>query len=196
MERLHLNLRQIREVLPSRKLLEQHALLLGFAIVGLTLLVVYPVLTIPVFGIGLPLYAGWLTLKSLLADRQKATKRQLMQRTVELYLQQAIADHALIALPVKENGNTVESAANVTRFDQRDIELFDPVRTRNFSVSWTDIDIPALHYHLTGSKEPLPAKDASLNKVGLAYIWLQSVWVKGLQLSSSSFSSLAGWFRR
>ena len=72
MLRSWLDVEEIRRFCPSREFFEKHAL------------------TIPVFGIALPLGAGWLLLKSMIEDRRLAAKRTQMERAAIEILRQAI----------------------------------------------------------------------------------------------------------
>jgi hypothetical protein len=173
MEKLQIDYERIKQVLPPIEFFKEHRRSIGAGIAALALLFLYPILLIPAFGIALPLYAGWLTLRSLLADRRIAAERQGIQRIVELYFRQAIADANPITLPVRENDDLVERSARVVEFDERRIELFDPIKLRNYSIAWDDIDLHVLYFNITGLEEFAGDKRTIMDKIDEMYLFIK-----------------------
>jgi hypothetical protein len=58
MQRFWSTFRELSEALPIRRVLAEHALLIGVGVVVLVLCFAYPKLLIPLLGLGLPFYAG------------------------------------------------------------------------------------------------------------------------------------------
>ena len=66
---------EIKRFLPSRQFFEKHARTIAIGVAALALWAAFPILTIPVFGVALPLGAGWLLLRSMIEDQRLAAKR-------------------------------------------------------------------------------------------------------------------------
>ncbi len=144
MLRSWLDFDQIKEFCPSRQFFVQHARSIAIGVAALALWAAFPILTIPVFGIALPLFAGWLLLKSMMEDQRAASKRARMERAAMVILRQAIEERKIVSLPVRSRDKSVDKAVRIVRVDERGIEAVDPTRRISNVYPWSGIELEEL----------------------------------------------------
>ena len=144
---------EIKRFLPSRQFFEKHARTIAISVAALALWAAFPILTIPVFGIALPLGAGWLLLRSMIEDQRLAAKRTQMERAAIGILRQAAEEKRIVSLPIQARDKCVDTPLKIIRADQSGIEASDPNRRISKVYPWSRIDIEKLYQDL-GLSEP------------------------------------------
>jgi hypothetical protein len=144
MLRSWLDFDQIKEFCPSRQFFVKHARSIAIGVAALALWAAFPILTIPVFGIALPLYAGWLLVRSMMEDQRAASKRARMVRAAMVVLRQAIEEKKIVPLPIRTRDKSVDRVVRIVRVDERGVEAVDPIRRISNTYSWTGIDVEKL----------------------------------------------------
>jgi hypothetical protein len=127
----------------------------------LALWAAFPILTIPVFGIALPLGAGWLLLKSMIKDQRLAAKRGLMERAAIETLRRAIGEKAIVSLPIQTRDKCVDTPVRIVRADESGVEAVDPNRRISNVYPWNRIDIEKLYQVLGLSGTEPDGEEAS-----------------------------------
>lgn len=161
MQRLWPILQGISRELPIRQFLTEHALLIGVGVVILALCFAYPLLLIPLFGLALPLYAGGLTLKSMLDDRRKTSAFARLQRNAAVSLRQAISEKKVVNIPLLGDASLSGLAVHVTRADDQGIETIDVVTKQPASYSWNEINLELFCQNLAQHIRPPDVNDAT-----------------------------------
>jgi hypothetical protein len=144
---------ELKRFLPSRQFFEKHARTIAIGVAALALWAAFPILTIPVFGIALPLGAGWLLLRSMIEDQRLAAKRTHMERAAIGILRQAAEEKRIVSLPIQTRDKCVDTPLKIIRADQSGIEASDPNRRISKVYPWSSIDIEKLYQDL-GLSEP------------------------------------------
>jgi hypothetical protein len=152
--------RELSEAFPIRRILTEHALLIGVGVVVLVLCFAYPILLIPLLGLGLPLYAGGLILKSMFDDRREASEFGLLQRSAAIALREAINEKCVVNLPVVGDASLSGLAVRVTGADDRGIETIDVVTKQPASYSWNEINLELFCQNLAQRIRPTDVNDA------------------------------------
>jgi hypothetical protein len=163
--RLDFNAHQIGSALSALRTYSLNYRLPIGIIFCIILILIYPILLIPLFGGAVPIFGGWLTLKSLMEDRQEAKELEIMQDGLKTCLERTIATHSIIDIPLK--AGMPPCAGLITKFDAIKIYLIDISNNTNFSISWNDIDVRMLYYRMTGLKKvpEREIKNASSNNI-------------------------------
>jgi hypothetical protein len=164
MLRSWLDIEEIRQFCPSRQFFEKHARTIAISVAALALWAAFPILTIPVFGIALPLGAGWLLLKSMIEDQRLAGKRAQMERAAIEVLRRAIEEKKIVSLPIQTRDKCVDTSVRIVRADELGVEAVDPIRRISNVYPWSRIDIEKLHQGL-GLSEP-NGEEASISSRG------------------------------
>jgi hypothetical protein len=126
----------------------KHAWPIAIGVAALAIWAAYPILTIPVFGIAMPLAAGWLLLRSMIEDQQVASKRAQMERATIVTLRRAIEERTIVSLPIWTRDKSVERLVRIVRVDERGVEAVDPNRRISNAYAWRRIDVEKLHQSL------------------------------------------------
>jgi hypothetical protein len=153
MLRSWLDVEEIRQFLPSRQFFEKHARTIAISVAALALWAAFPILTIPVFGVALPLGAGWLLLKSMIQDQRVAARHTQMERAAIEILRQAIEEKKIVSLPIQTRDKCVDTPLKILRADESGIQASDPNRRISKVYPWSRIDIEKLYRDL-GLSEP------------------------------------------
>lgn len=153
MLRSWLEVEELRQFCPSREFFVKHARTIAISVAALALWAAFPILTIPVFGIALPLGAGWLLLKSMIEDQRLAAKHREMERAAIEILRQAIEEKKVVSLPIQIRDKCVDTPLKITRADERGVEGSDPNRRISKVYPWSSVDIEKLYRDL-GFSEP------------------------------------------
>jgi hypothetical protein len=159
MQRFWSTFRELSEALPIRRVLAEHALLIGVGVVVLVLCFAYPKLLIPLLGLGLPFYAGGLILKSMLDDRRQASEFALLQRNAAL--REAIKEKCVVNLPVLGDASLLGLAVRVTGADDQGIETIDVVTKQPARYSWNEINLELFCWNLAQHIRPADVTDAT-----------------------------------
>jgi hypothetical protein len=161
MQRFWSTFRELSEALPIRRILTEHALLIGVGVVVLVLCFAYPKLLIPLLGLGLPLYAGGLILKSMFDDRREASEFALLQRNAAIALREAINEKTVVNLPVLGDTSLSGLAVRVTGADDQGIETIDVVTKQPARYSWNEINLELFCWNLAQHIRPADVNDAT-----------------------------------
>jgi hypothetical protein len=191
--RLHFNANQIKTVFNGKKELLLRYRLLIIVVVGTVIIYIYPILLILLFGCALPLLGGWLTLKSLIEDRQKARELDALQESLKNYLRQSIATHSILDIPLRDDGS--HCIGLITGFDASKIDLLDVSNNTNFTISLKDVDIMALHYRLTGGDDGRES-EFKANKSSLIMLFDYKILSNLSNFYSYCVSSMSKWIKR
>ena len=153
--------RELSDALPIRRFLTEHALLIGVGVVVLVFCFAYPILLIPLLGLALPLYAGGLTLKSMLDDRRKTSAFVCLQRNAAVSLRQAISEKKVVNLPLLGDASLLGLAVRLTGADDQGIETIDVVTKQPASYSWNEINLELFCRNLAQHIRPTDVNDAT-----------------------------------
>ncbi|MGA8172763.1 MAG: hypothetical protein WB816_18285 [Methylocystis sp.] len=177
MSRLWLDVEAVRQLCPSRQFFKDHAWSIGLGMAALALWAAYPILTIPVFGIALPLGAGWLLVRSMMEDRQLASERARMESATIGALRRAIEEKTIVSLPVRTRDRIVDTPVRITRVDERGVDATDPNRRISTLYSWSRIDIEKLYRSLEApSIEPnIPESSLAADDKNVVVGWFGAV---------------------
>ena len=185
-----LDVEELRQFCPSRQFFEKHARTIAISVAALALWAAFPILTIPVFGIALPLGAGWLLLKSMIEDQRLAAKHTQMQRAAIEILRQAIEEKKVVSLPIQTRDKCVDTPLKIIRADERGVEGSDPNRRISKVYPWGSIDIERLYRDL-GLSEP-SGEEASFSSRETGG---SVVWFGGAKPGTDRASDLPAWRR-
>jgi hypothetical protein len=190
MLRSWLDIGEIRQFCPPRQFFEKHARTIAVSVAALALWAAFPILTIPVFGIALPLGAGWLLLKSMIVDQRLAAKHTRMERAAIEILRQAIEAKQIVSLPIQTRDKCVDTPLKITRADENGIEASDPNRRISKVYPWSRIDIEKLYRDL-GLSEPGDEEASFSSRETEGKV----VWFGGAKPGSHRASDLPAWRR-
>ena len=190
MLRSWLDVEEIRQFCPSRQFFEKHARTIAISVAALALWAAFPILTIPVFGVALPLGAGWLLLKSMIADQRLAAKHTQMERAAIEILRQAIEEKKIVSLPIQSRDKCVDTPVKIIRADESGIEASDPNRRISKVYQWSRIDIEKLYRDL-GLSEPGDEEASFFSRETGGSV----VWFGGAKPGSDRDSDLPAWRR-
>jgi hypothetical protein len=190
MLRSWLDIEEIRQFCPSREFFEKHARTIAISVAALALWAAFPILTIPVFGIALPLGAGWLLLKSMIEDRRLAAKRTQMERAAIDILRQAIDEKKIVSLPIQTRDKCVDTPLKIVRADESGIEASDPDRRISKAYPWSAINIEKLYRDLGLSEPGGEEASYSSRETGGSVVWFG-----GAKAGPDRASDLPAWRR-
>ena len=140
----------------------------------------FPILTIPVFGIALPLYAGWLTLKSMIADQQATSRREHIERATVRRLRLAKDEKEVLSIPLRVGDRIVSRRVRITRVDDMGITAVDPEKGISNAYPWKRIAMEELHDSLALSgidgiddekEAPRPVGSSGWNRLAISSSW-------------------------
>ncbi len=140
-----LEFEQLRQFLPSRQFVVDHRRMIAGVLFALLVWAMFPILTIPVFGIALPLYAGWLTLKSMIADQQATSRREHIERATVRRLRLAKDEKEVLSIPLRVGDRIVSRRVRITRVDDMGITAVDPEKGISNAYPWKRIAMEELH---------------------------------------------------
>jgi hypothetical protein len=167
-----LDVEEIKRFCPSRQFFEKHARTIAITVAALALWAAFPFLTIPVFGIALPLGAGWLLLRSMLEDQRLAAKRSRMERAAIEILRQASAEKQIVSLPIQTRDKCVDTPLKIIRVDESGIEASDPERRKSKVYPWSGINIEKLSQDLGLSEASSEETSFASRDAGGSVVWL------------------------